>query len=275
MATYAIGDLQGCFRSLESLLAKIDFNRAKDRLWFVGDLVNRGPQSLECLRFVKDLGESATVVLGNHDLHLLAVAEGICKAGKGDTLASILDASDREILLDWLRHRQLLHADGAFVMIHAGLPPQWDFSLAKKNAHEIEAELRGKYYRVLLENMYGNEPRCWRDGLPKADRVRVAINALTRMRVVSDTGEMDLCFNGGLIDLPTGMSPWYEKTHPSLSDKTLIAGHWSALGLQVTPHFIGIDTGCVWGRELTAVRLDDRTIFQVPCAEISPANARN
>ncbi len=267
MSTYAIGDLQGCFRSLEALLGKIDFTRAKDRLWFVGDLVNRGPGSLECLRFVKDLGECATIVLGNHDLHLLAVAEGFAMEAKGDTLASILTAADRDSLLGWLRQRPLLHVEGEFVMVHAGLPPQWSISLAKKMAREVETELRGKTYRALLENMYGNEPTRWHEGLTQTDRLRYAINAMTRMRIVSSTGDMDLQFKGGRSILSPGMSPWFERLHPSFASKTIVAGHWSALGLHMDAGAICLDTGCVWGRELTAVRLEDRTPHQVSCVD--------
>lgn len=267
MATYAIGDLQGCFNTMEALLAKIAFKRSQDRLWFVGDLVNRGPDSLGCLRFIRHLGDRAFVVLGNHDLHLLAVAEGLGKAGKRDTLAPILAAPDRDELLHWLRNRQMLHAEGKFVMVHAGLLPQWDLALARKLAHEVEAALRGKDYRSLLAEMYGNKPDTWRDDLTGTDRLRIAINAMTRMRVVTDTGRIDLNFKSEIGNLPEGLSPWFERKHPSYVDKTIVAGHWSALGLYVSPGFLGIDTGCAWGRELTAIRLEDRMVFQVPCAE--------
>ena len=269
MATYAIGDLQGCFQTMEALLAKIAFNRSSDRLWFVGDLVNRGPGSLECLRFVRHLADRAIVVLGNHDLHLLAVAEGLGKSGKHDTLAPILNAPDRDELLHWLRNRLMMHAEGDFVMVHAGLLPQWDIALAMNLARELEATLRGTDYRSLLGNMYGNEPDIWRDDLAGMDRCRIAINAMTRMRVVTGGARMDLKFKGGLANLPDDRSPWFDRRHSSFADKTFIAGHWSALGLHVSSRFIGIDTGCVWGRELTAVRLEDRMIFQVPCAESS------
>ncbi|MEO8101421.1 MAG: symmetrical bis(5'-nucleosyl)-tetraphosphatase [Betaproteobacteria bacterium] len=268
MSTYAIGDLQGCFQTLEMLLAKIVFDPSRDRLWFVGDLVNRGPGSLECLRFVRQLADRAVVVLGNHDLHLLAVAEGLGKTGKHDTLASILAAPDRDDLLNWLRHRKMLHAEGDFVMIHAGLLPQWDLSLAMQLAREVESALGGDDYRSLLANMYGNEPDAWRDDLAITDRLRITINALTRMRVVNGV-RMDVNFKGELASLPKGRSPWFECKHPSFESKTIIAGHWSALGLHASTGFIGIDTGCVWGRELTAIRLEDRKIFQVPCAESS------
>ncbi len=268
MATYAIGDLQGCFRTLQELLAKIGFKR-DDHLWFVGDLVNRGADSLECLRYVRRLGDRAVVVLGNHDLHLLAVAEGLGKSGKHDTLAPILNAPDGPDLLHWLRTRQLIHAEGKFVMVHAGLLPQWDYTLALGLARAVEAALRGENYDALLASMYGNDPDIWRDELAGMDRFRITINAMTRMRVVTATGRMNVKFKGELAVLPDDLTPWFVRKHSSFADKTIIAGHWSALGLHVYPGFIGIDTGCIWGRELTAVRLEDGKVFQVPCAEIS------
>lgn len=269
MATFAIGDLQGCFHTLEALLAKIGFSRSRDQLWFVGDLVNRGHSSLECLRFIKGLANRAVAVLGNHDLHLLALAEGFGRTGRNDTLTPILNAPDCDELMQWLRQRPLMHTKDEFVMVHAGLLPQWDLEFAMKLAHEVEAVLRGKNYRALLAILYGNEPDLWRDDLAGADRYRIIINAMTRMRAVTNDARIDLEFMGELVNLPEGLSPWFERKHSSLADKTVIAGHWSALGLHVTSHFIGIDTGCIWGRKLTAMRLEDRKIFQVPCAESS------
>lgn len=269
MGTYAIGDLQGCFLTLETLLTKIGFSRSRDRLWFVGDLVNRGQGSLECLRFIKALRDRAVAVLGNHDLHLLAVAEGFGRSGRNDTLAPILNAPDRDDLLLWLRERPMIHADGQFVMVHAGLLPQWDFEFAMTLAHEVENALRGKSFRSLLAILYGNEPDLWNDDLAGADRYRIIINAMTRMRAVTNDARIDLEFMGEPVNLPEGLTPWFECKHSSLAGKTVIAGHWSALGLHVTSHFIGIDTGCIWGRKLTAIRLDDRKVFQVPCAESS------
>ncbi|MEP7154831.1 MAG: symmetrical bis(5'-nucleosyl)-tetraphosphatase [Betaproteobacteria bacterium] len=267
MATYAIGDLQGCFATLQVLLDKIDFNRAKDRLWFVGDLVNRGPASLECLRFVVGLGDRAITVLGNHDLHLLAVSEGLARQGKHDTLGPILEAPDRVQLLTALRHSRMLHVDGDNVMVHAGLLPQWSLGLSQQLAGEVEDALRGPGYRDLLAGMYGNEPAMWSDRLNGMDRHRITINAMTRMRVLNERNELDLKFKGEIEDLPPGFSPWFERRHASFAEKFIVAGHWSALGLRVTSHFAGLDSGCVWGRELTACRLEDRTVFQVPCAE--------
>lgn len=265
MSTYAIGDVQGCFGTLRALLSEIGFDRTNDCLWFVGDLINRGPRSLECLRFVQDLGDRAVTVLGNHDLNLLAVAEGIRRPGRNDTLDSILEASDRDAVLAWLRQRPMLHDEGNWVMVHAGLLPQWTRSQADSIAREVEAALRGPGYRDLLIGMYGNEPDRWRDDLTGIDRLRIAINAMTRMRFIRADGRIDLKFKGELDDAPAGLRPWFEKRDESFATTTIIAGHWSALGLYLTPYFSGIDTGCVWGRELTALRLEDRRIFQVAC----------
>jgi len=267
MATYAIGDLQGCFATLRALLEEIDFDEDGDRLWFVGDLVNRGPGSLECLRFVSGLAHRAVTVLGNHDLHLLALSEGLAKTGKHDTLQPILEAPDREKLIQWLRNQSMLHAEGQYVMVHAGLMPQWSLDLAHELATDVETQLRGPGYRELLANMYGNEPAAWNDNLRGTDRRRIAINAMTRMRILNQESELDLKFKGEIEDLPAGSSPWFERRHSSFAEKTIIAGHWSALGLRIAPNFAGLDTGCVWGRELTAMRLEDRKIFQVPSIE--------
>ena len=268
MSTYAIGDLQGCFDSLQALLTKIDFNRARDQLWLVGDLVNRGPASLECLRFIKNLDARAKVVLGNHDLHLLAVADGVSKIGKRDTIQAILDAPDRDDLLAWLRRQKLLHVDGDYVLVHAGLLPQWSLTQALAIAGEIETQIRGPNRRAFLQYMYGNEPNRWDDSLPNIERRRLATNAMTRMRALGENNEINLEFKGELAALPSGLVPWFTKRHSSFADKTILTGHWSALGLYVTANFIGLDSGCVWGQQLTACRLEDRAIFQVECAEI-------
>ena len=266
MSTYAIGDLQGCFESLQALLAKIDFDSARDRLWLVGDLVNRGPGSLACLRFVSCL-KNVTVVLGNHDLHLLAAADGLRKVGKRDTIQPILDAPDRNDLLAWLRNQKLLHAEGDYLIVHAGLLPQWSLTQALALAGEIESLLRGPNRSAYLKSMYGNEPDRWEDSLTGDARHRLITNAMTRMRILGDNNELDLAFKGELKAIPSGMQPWFQKRHPSFADKTILAGHWSALGLHMTPNFIGLDSGCVWGRQLTAFRIDDRAIFQLECAE--------
>ena len=267
MSTYAIGDLQGCFASLQALLSKIGFEESRDRLWLVGDLVNRGPGSLECLRFVRGLGNRATVVLGNHDLHLLAVAEGVSKVGKRDTIQPILDAPDREDLFAWLRRQKLLHTEGSYVMVHAGLLPQWSLAEALKLAGEIESSIRAPDRRAFFKSMYGNEPNRWTSALSNDARRRLVTNVMTRMRVLGEHDELDLEFKGELQAIPSNLVPWFSRRHPAYADKTVIAGHWSALGLHVTPYFIGLDSGCAWGRQLTALRLEDREIFQIECAE--------
>ena len=267
MSTYAIGDLQGCYVSLQALLTKIKFNKSRDALWFVGDLVNRGPDSLACLRFASGLGDRAIAVLGNHDLHLLAVAEGVSRAGKRDTIQLILNAPDRDDLLAWLRSQKLLHVDSQFIMVHAGLLPQWSLKMAISLAHEVEALIRGRERRSFLKSMYGDEPVLWDDALVGDARSRLVANAMTRMRLLNKQDEVNLDYKGGLAAIPMGTVPWFTRRHASTVNKTVIAGHWSALGLHVTRNFVGLDTGCAWGQQLTAMRLEDRAIFQVDCAE--------
>ena len=265
MATYAIGDLQGCFAPLEQVVEKLDFDPARDRLWFVGDLVNRGPDSLRCLRFVKSLGAAAVTVLGNHDLHLVCVAEGIERRKKRDTLDDVLEAPDRDELVAWLRARPLMHAENGYAPVHAGLLPQWSVPRARELAGEVEARLQGPDYRSLLENMYGDEPDRWSDDLAGIDRSRVIINAMTRLRVCDDKGAMVLKFKGEPGDASDGWTPWFDVPNRANRDHTIVFGHWSALGLCIRPDVLGIDSGCVWGRSLTAIRLEDRALFQVPC----------
>jgi bis(5'-nucleosyl)-tetraphosphatase (symmetrical) len=249
------------------LLRKVDFNPRTDRLWLVGDLVNRGPDSLACLRFVQGLGDAAVTVLGNHDLHLLAIASGLGKPGPMDTLQAILEAPDRDPLLDWLRSRKLLHIEGDYAMVHAGLLPSWTWQQAADLAAEVEESLRGNQYRQLLANMYGNEPVRWQEQLAESDRKRIVINAMTRMRALGEDGRMDLKFKGGPGTMPAGLRPWFEAATSRSTARIVIAGHWSALGLFRAKSFVGLDSGCVWGRELSAFRLEDQVIFQVPCAE--------
>lgn len=269
MSTYAIGDLQGCYASLQALLKKIGFNRSVDRLWLVGDLVNRGPDSLACLRFIRDLGDCATVVLGNHDLHLLAISAGIGRLGKSDTTAEVLDAQDRDELLLWLRQQKMLHAEGGYVMVHAGLLPQWSYTKACELAAEIETLLRGSTSRKFLKHMYGNDPNAWDDELTGSARHRVIANVLTRMRIVDGNNALNLEFKGEYGDIPKGFVPWFTKRHPTFKNKTILAGHWSGLGLRIEANFVGLDSGCAWGQQLTAIRLSDRAIYQVACAEKS------
>ena len=265
MATYAIGDLQGCYAPLEALLHEISFDAARDRLWFVGDLVNRGPDSLRCLRFVKGLGEAAAVVLGNHDLHLVCVAEGVEKRRKRDTLDEVLAAPDRDELVAWLRHRPLMHAADGFAMVHAGLLPQWTVGEARALAAEVQARLRGPEYRGFLERMYGDQPDRWRDDLRGIDRLRVIVNAMTRLRVCDRDGRMALDFKGEPGDTQGERVPWFDMPGRRSRDHAIVCGHWSALGLALRPDLLSLDSGCVWGRALTAVRLEDRQVFQVAC----------
>lgn len=265
MATYAIGDIQGCFQALQLLLQKIEFDRSRDRLWLVGDLVNRGPDSLAVLRWAKELGDAAVVVLGNHDLHLLAVAYGFVKAHRKDTLDAVLTAPDKDELFTWLRHQRLFHAEDDHAMMHAGLLPQWSVKKAGALAREVEAELHGKHYLEFFEHMYGNEPKAWSKELHGMSRLRLITNAMTRLRCCTPQGEMEFGHKGPPDVCPPGYLPWYEAPNRKSSKATLIFGHWSALGLEVRSNLIALDTGCLWGGHLSAVRLEDRQIFQVSC----------
>ncbi|MFN7086690.1 MAG: symmetrical bis(5'-nucleosyl)-tetraphosphatase [Burkholderiales bacterium] len=269
MPTYAIGDVQGCYDQLQRLLHALAFDPRRDRLWFVGDLVNRGPKSLQVLRFVKTLGKSAVTVLGNHDLHLLTVAAGIRKAHSGDTLDEILAAPDRDELVAWLRHRKMMHAENGYAMVHGGLLPQWTVAQALTLGEEVETALRGDGHREFLRHMYGNEPARWSDDLTGYDRLRVIVNAMTRLRLCSADGTMEFSHKIGLESLPAGYMPWYDVPHRASRDTALITGHWAALGLMVRTDLLALDTGCVWGRQLTALRLEDRRIFQCECRELA------
>lgn len=271
MATYAIGDIQGCFASLQALLARCAFNRAHDRLWLVGDLVNRGPRSLETLRFVRGLGAAAITVLGNHDLSLLMLAEGFGKRGKGDTLEEILKAPDRDELLDWLRRQPLCHVEGGFCLVHAGLLPQWTATKARLLAAEVELALCAPNYRKFMANLWGSEPAGWRDDLKGWPRLRVIVNAMTRMRFCSPDGVMDFKAKGAPNSAPAGYLPWFQVPGRRSAGDVLVTGHWSALGLRIEPNLLALDSGCLWGRHLTAVRLEDRAVFQVDC---SPGESR-
>lgn len=261
MATYAIGDVQGCGDELEALLSMLPFDRERDRLWFVGDLVNRGPKSLAALRQVHALGERAVVVLGNHDFHLLRLAEGHARNRAEDTLDEVLAAPDAPRLLGWLRQRPLMHAEGGYAMVHAGLLPQWSIEQALALAREVESALRGPRHREFLRELYGAEPRAWRDDLAGWDRLRVIVNAMARMRFCTPAGEMDVAAKGR--DAPPGYRPWFE-LRPA-HEQPVICGHWSALGLKLTDKLAALDTGCVWGGSLSALRLEDRRLFQLPC----------
>ena len=270
MATYAIGDIQGCFSALQCLLDRCQFDPAQDRLWFVGDLVNRGPQSLETLRFVRDLGDAAVTVLGNHDLYLLMVAaDAVPKRGRDDTLDEILAAPDRDELLDWLRRQPLCHRDGSYCVVHAGLLPAWSADQARALAREVEVELAGPDWRRFLQTLWGDEPAAWRDDLTGTARHRVIVNAMTRMRFCSPEGEMEFRAKGELSDAPSGFLPWFDVPGRRSHDghTVLVTGHWSALGLFLRPDLLALDSGCLWGGALTALRLEDRQVFQVECGQ--------
>jgi bis(5'-nucleosyl)-tetraphosphatase (symmetrical) len=270
MATYAIGDLQGCYNPLIRLLDYLEFSPEDDRLWFVGDLVNRGPQSLEVLRFVKGLGRAAVAVLGNHDLHLVMQAAGYGKSNKEDTLAAILAAPDRDELLAWLRSLPLFHVEGEMAMVHAGLLPAWSVAQAQTLSDEVSAALTAPDYTEFLANMWGSEPDGWRDDLTGWERLRVAVNAMTRMRFVTADGRMEFRASGAKGPPERGPAhcvPWFEAPGRKSADHTLVCGHWSALGFRQTANLLALDTGCLWGGSLTAIRLEDRRVFQMPCGQ--------
>lgn len=267
MATYAIGDIQGCCTEFRQLLKQVSFDPATDKLWLVGDLVNRGPESLEVLRLVKSLGDAAITVLGNHDLHLLAVAEGVVEAHHNDTLNEIITAPDCDELLAWLRAQRLLYVEKEWVMVHAGLLPSWTVKRAQELAHEVEAALRGKHSHDFLMRMYGNRPDHWDDDLSGYKRLRVITNAFTRMRICTAQGEMEFKFKGEVQDISAGYMPWFDVPGRASADANIVCGHWSALGLKLERNIIALDTGCLWGGALTAIRLEDRAVFQIPCVE--------
>jgi bis(5'-nucleosyl)-tetraphosphatase (symmetrical) len=270
MATYAIGDVQGSFEELQALLRTFGFDRAKDGLWFVGDLVNRGPASLATLRFVRDLGDRALTVLGNHDLHLLALAQGSVEAREGDTLGDVITAPDRDGLLEWLRHRPMMHVAANYALVHAGLLPQWDVATAKALALEVEKELRGPRHKEFLAQLYGSRPDRWDDNLRGIDRLRVIVNAMTRLRFCTPEGAMEFHTKGETAEAPAGYLPWFEVPGRKSADYTLVCGHWSALGLHIAPNLLAVDSGCVWGGKLSAIRLEDRRLYQVPCSAAAP-----
>lgn len=269
MSVYAIGDLQGCYDPFRRLLDTIEFEPDRDELWLTGDLVNRGPKSLKTLRYVRSLGAAAITVLGNHDLHLLALAHDIRYSGdKFDSLWKVLAADDCDELLDWLRCRPLAHFDKQLntLMVHAGVPPQWTVKKTLARAREVEEELKGDDYEEFLANMYGNSPRRWTSGLSGQKRLRIIVNALTRMRMVDEDGRLDFTHTGPPETAGKGLVPWFRAENARWRGSRVVFGHWSALGLIVEPELIAVDTGCVWGRDLTAVRLNKKPkVFKVGC----------
>jgi len=259
MATWAVGDVQGCGAELDRLLEVIDFTPARDRLWFVGDLVNRGPRSLEVLRTVERLGDAAVVVLGNHDLHLLALARGGARLRPADhELRPVLEAPDRERLLDWLQARAVLHHDAALgrTMVHAGLPPQWDLETAQSCAAEVSKVLRGKEYEAFLGEMYGNHPTHWSESLKGWDRLRFITNCLTRLRYCDVNGHLGLEHKGPPGSQPKHLRPWFEWPDRKSRGMRILFGHWSTLGAYDADGVHALDTGCLWGGSLTALRID-------------------
>lgn len=263
MATYAIGDIQGCYHAFQALLTRIQFDPKVDKLWLVGDLINRGSGSLEVLRWCYAYQASLQVVLGNHDLHALVVANGITKAHKSDTFDALFAADDREVLLDWLRHQRLVYQDDNYLMVHAGLLPQWTAEQALAYAAEVEVALQGAGYLDFLKHMYGNQPSIWNDTLVGMDRLRVITNAMTRLRVCSLQGEMEFNFKGELDDVPSGFVPWFDVPTRATRDVQVIFGHWSALGLQQRSNVYALDTGCLWGGQLTAMNIHTKMVTQV------------
>ena len=269
MSHYVIGDVQGCFDELQALLRHIHFDQSSDTLWITGDLVNRGPQSLEVLRFFKALGASHKIVLGNHDLHLLAVAFGVAQPKAEDTFDAILAAPDRDELIDWLRRRSLLHYDQELncVMTHTGLPPIWTLSKARQLALEVEAVLHGETPAFFLKAMYGNQPAQWDDHLVGMERLRCITNYLTRMRFCDVNGRLDLSYKGEIVGKPADLYPWFELPSRLAIKERIVFGHWAALnGKTGLPDIYALDTGCVWGGSLTALRLEDGECFSVSCA---------
>lgn len=267
MSTYVIGDLQGCLPKLSELLDRVRSACPDPRFVFVGDLVNRGPSSLATLREVRGLGHTASMVLGNHDLHLLAVAHGIRKPHPSDTLDDVLDAPDRDELLDWLRRQPLALMEDGQLIVHAGVPPQWTAARTMALAGEVEAVLRGPNWLDFLRHMYGNTPDRWDDSLTGVDRLRCIVNALTRIRFCTADGRMELASAKGVETALPGYMRWFDVPGRKTEDVTVVFGHWSTLGLTMRPNLISLDTGCLWGGQLTAVCLQDRSVIQVDCPQ--------
>jgi bis(5'-nucleosyl)-tetraphosphatase (symmetrical) len=270
MATYAIGDIQGCYREFRDLLEKLEFDPGKDKLWLAGDLVNRGPDSLAVLRFARSLGKGTVCVLGNHDLHLLAVSQGNLKHYKDALLESVLLAPDRDEILDWLRHCPLLHYSEkkGFALVHAGLPPHWDLQTALERAKEVETALRGPQFPELMAHMYGNKPDRWSEKLSGVNRLRYIINCFTRMRYCRADGSLSLQEKGKPGTQGKGLHPWFETPNRASADVRIICGHWSTLGFVNRHNVWSLDTGCLWGGSLTAVRVRKKkplVATQQPC----------
>lgn len=272
MATYVVGDIQGCFDQLMRLLDKVRFDPTEDRLWCVGDLINRGPKSLETLRFVKGLGKAFITVLGNHDLHFVAMATGASNHGKKDTLQPLLDDPECGMFCDWLRHRPMIHHEKletkkglqTFLMVHAGIAPGWTFKMARHYAREVEEVLQSDKCTKFLSKMYGDEPDIWHEGLKGMERLRVITNYLTRVRFCNKETQLNLAIKTGPSTAPPGFRPWYEYQQLK-EDKFIVFGHWATLDGETNwPNVYAMDTGCVWGRRLSILRLEDKQRYSVP-----------
>ena len=264
---YLVGDLQGCCGALDRLLQHIDFSPSRDHLFLLGDLVNRGPTSLPTLRRLQALGPAASCLLGNHDLHLLAVAHGTRRPGRGDTLDEILDAPDRPALVDWLRHQRMALFEHGWLMVHAGVAPQWDLATTLALAGDVEQCLRGPEMGDFLRVMYGDQPDRWDAALTGDARLRFAVNVLTRIRFCAADGRLDMDSKDGMAEVPEGLYRWFDAPGRLTRGVPIAFGHWSTLGLIDRPDLLSLDTGCVWGGKLTAARVDgeQRQIFQVDC----------
>lgn len=267
MATYAIGDIQGCADSLCALVHRLPFHPRRDRLWFVGDLVNRGPKSAEVIRMIRAAGPQAQVVLGNHDLHLLAVASGARPLQASDTLQDIFKSADAKDLIEWVRHQPLAHAEAKTLMIHAGVMPQWSMQKTLLLAAEVEKRLRSAHWQDFMHEVYGNSPGHWKDSLRGAARFRMVVNVLTRLRYIRPDGSLDFKFKLSPSQAPAELKPWFSVAHRLTRRQRLVFGHWSTLGLLRLPGLLGIDTGCAWRGYLSAVRLEDEAVFQQPALE--------
>ncbi len=272
---YLVGDVQGCADAFERLLAEIGFSPSRARLVMLGDLVNRGPASLAVLRRLAGFGDAATCLLGNHDLHLLAVAHGVRSLHRGDTFGDVLDAPDRDAWIDWLRRQRLAHLEVGWLCVHAGVVPQWDTAQTLALAAEVEALLSGPDLGAFLRVMYGNEPNQWRDTLDGAERWRFVINTLTRIRFCTADGRLDFKAKEGAAAAPPCHQPWFDVAGRRTAGQPTAFGHWSTLGLIERDDLLAIDTGCVWGGALTAVRVDGgrREVVQVACAQAQRAGA--
>ncbi|MCC7227113.1 MAG: symmetrical bis(5'-nucleosyl)-tetraphosphatase [Burkholderiaceae bacterium] len=268
---WMIGDIQGCCSSLDELLAHPEIAQdANARFWFAGDIVNRGPQSLTTLRRLMALEERSVAILGNHDLHLLAIAAGVRRPGKNDTLLEVLDAPDANEIIDWLRQRPLAHFEAGHLMVHAGVLAKWDVSKTLQLAHEVETSLRGNNWQKVLQKMYGDEPDHWKDDHSGGKRFRVIVNALTRMRMCTLKGRMVLAIKSAPNHRNQGLVPWFDVPDRATREVTVVFGHWSTLGLVLRSDVICLDTGCVWGGSLTALRLQDRKLVQISCRQSAP-----